>query len=190
MEEGKYRDFIDGSIYKNKQHDNETLTLVWHIDGAPTLKSKVLNIWLITAFIVEIGVSMRYSMSNILVCGLWYGENKPDFELFQLGFVQKLKGLMKNGVKVSINDVDRIFFLQIEAEMADLPAKAASLCTKQFNGKFGCSVCYHPGCKLHEDKMIWIYPYQEPDVRDALRTSEEFYHHAVLAENNGRPFMV
>ena len=32
-----------------------------------------------------------------------------------------------------------------ELAIVDLPVKAAVLCAKQFNGKYGCSVCLHPG---------------------------------------------
>ena len=30
----------------------------------------------------------------------------------------------------------------------DLPAKAAVLCAKQYNGEHGCAVCVHPGVRL------------------------------------------
>ena len=34
---------------------------------------------------------------------------------------------------------------KLELGIFDLPAKAAVLCAKQFNGKYGCSVCINPG---------------------------------------------
>lgn len=39
----------------------------------------------------------------------------------------------------------------------DLPAKAAVVNAKQFNGEFGCIYCYHPGeyCRLFNKR---IYP--------------------------------
>ncbi|XP_066935956.1 uncharacterized protein [Clytia hemisphaerica] len=62
--------------------------------------------------------------------------------------------------------------------MADLPAKAASLKMKQFNGLNGCSVCYHPG----ENYRCWVYPYKG-DQRD--RKYAEVWRDAHLAEVNG-----
>ena len=34
---------------------------------------------------------------------------------------------------------------RLELAVFDLPAKAAALFSKQFNGRCGCSVCLHPG---------------------------------------------
>ena len=81
---GLYKDFRDGKVYQNKINGQNKITLVWHIDGAPTIKSKNLKIWTMTAFIVELPTKSRYSIKNILLCGLWYGPSDPNFELFQL----------------------------------------------------------------------------------------------------------
>ena len=38
--DGVYKDVCDGSIYRNKiKGDENSITLIWHIDGAPTLKN-------------------------------------------------------------------------------------------------------------------------------------------------------
>lgn len=131
------------------------MTLIWHIDGAPTIKSKRLEIWLITALVVELG--------------LWYGPEKPDLELFQISFTQQVSNLMRNGFTV-----DGItFHLRVQSELADLPAKAASLMMTQYNGEYGCSVCYHPG-EHNAESNPWIYKYYPyVSTRRALRTHEE-----------------
>ncbi len=38
----------------------------------------------------------------------------------------------------------------------DLPAKAAVLCAKQFNGEYGCAVCIHPGLRLGNGARIYL----------------------------------
>ena len=38
----------------------------------------------------------------------------------------------------------------------DLPAKAAVLCSKQFNGEYGCSVCTHPGQRLSSGARVYL----------------------------------
>ena len=184
---GTYKDIVDGAVYQSKVRDNNYITLVWHIDGASVIKSKSVQIWPITGFIVEIGESRRYAMRNIVLCGLWYGESKPNFELFQLHFVRKIKNLKENGFYVNVQG-EKLFELDIQAELADLPAKAASLNMKQFNGKFGCSVCLHPGQKLQERSLVWIYPYQEVNERAPLRNHDELILHANLADQEGCPF--
>lgn len=38
----------------------------------------------------------------------------------------------------------------------DLPAKAAVLCAKQYNGEYGCSVCLHPGKRLPNNARVYL----------------------------------
>jgi len=156
--------------------------MVWHIDGAPIVKSRGIQVWLVSAFLIEVPKYLRYCIRNILLLGLWYGPSKPDFELFQLNIVTKLKKLMNDGLEICFQGNTYHYFLNIQAELADLPAKAASLNMKQFNGRHGCSVCYHPGQKLNPKSMVWVYPFEEPGVRAKLRVPEDFVRHAEIAE--------
>ncbi|XP_066936442.1 uncharacterized protein [Clytia hemisphaerica] len=183
--EGLYEDICDGEVYKSHD-DHNRITMVWHIDGAPTIKSKSLNVWLITAFVVELPIHKRFCVRNILFCGIWYGEQKPNFDLFQLQFVREVKQLRDIGFAVSILDEDKFFFLEIQASLADLPARAASLSLKQFNGKFGCPVCYHPGCPKEGNHLVRFYRYQENPF--PLRTMEESMSFAERAEEMGNAF--
>ena len=43
-----------------------------------------------------------------------------------------------NGFTIELCDCSIACRLRIQGQLADLPAKAASLNFKQFNGKFGC----------------------------------------------------
>ena len=50
------------------------------------------------------------------------------------------------GVKVSVKGEGEIVCrARLLFVVADLPAKASLLNVIQFNGKFGCSTCYHEG---------------------------------------------
>ena len=186
-DESGYRDIVDGYLYQNKLIPNENIvTLVWHIDGAPTVKAKKIEIWLITAFIVELGITRRYCLKNLVSCGLWYGSSKPDYDLFQISFTSQISQLMKNGFTAKIDENIVKFYLNIQAQLADLPAKAASLKMKQFNGMYGCTICYHPGELINPNKRSergWVYPYRE-NVRK--RKYEEVWSHANNAEASGK----
>ena len=174
---------MDGDLYQNKLNEN-AVTLVWHIDGAPTVKAKKIEIWLITAFIVELGVR-RYCLKNLISCGLWYGSSKPDYELFQIAFTSQISRLMKYGFTAEIEGLQMQFFVNIQAQLADLPAKAASLKMKQFNGLHGCTICYHPGELIDPKNRTvrgWVYPFRENVVK---RTFEEVWKHAHDAEETG-----
>ena len=64
----------------------------------------------------------------------------------------------------------------------DLPAKAIVLSTKQYNGKFGCSVCLHPGKFLSNRR---VYP-PVPPRRCKLRTHQSVVSLAAEASTHGR----
>ena len=61
----------------------------------------------------------------------------------------------------------------------DLPAKAAVLCAKQFNGEHGCSVCIHPGERLRNGARIYL-PHAYPN-----RTHESVSRAAEVAQVTG-----
>ena len=53
------------------------------------------------------------------------------------------------------------------------------ICTKQFNGEFGCPVCYHPGKRLPHGARIYL-PSNYP-----LRTHEAIIQDGTRAESTG-----
>ena len=138
------------------------MSLVFHIDDAPAVKSKTLNLWPIQCFVVELPLSIRYSFKNILFCGLWCGTKKPLLQLFQSYFVEQIEEINRTGVNVSINErmeVIRIPTIKVLGHIADLVAKAPSLNMKQFNGEFGCSICLHPGERIKKGRgSVRVYP--------------------------------
>ena len=64
--------------------------------------------------------------------------------MFQDRFVSELEQL--HNVQVNIGDVNiSVQRVLLHCHLADLVAKAPSLCFFQFNGKSGCSICLDPG---------------------------------------------
>lgn len=109
--------------------------------------------------IIELPKSLRFSFRNILFCGLWYGKEKPMFSMFQRHFVTNVQNLM-NGFVIELPDEVLSCKLRIQGQVADLPAKAASLNLKQFNGKFGCSICLEAGKKDRDNPLLRYYPHK------------------------------
>ena len=53
------------------------------------------------------------------------------------------------GLEVEIPDVGKcVVRAQLLCAVVDLPAKAALLNCLQYNGRYGCSTCKHPGCTV------------------------------------------
>ena len=90
---------------------------------------------------------------------------------------------------------DRKYKVRIQAVLVDLPAKAALFQTHQYNGQFGCLVCYNPGVSKDRKR---IYPSTEVlkikvlitrkmlYFKFQLRTDAEFRKCSNLAEKNGQ----
>ena len=150
------------------------ISLVYHIDGAPAVESKSMNLWPIQCFVVERPPNLRYCFSNMLVYGLSCTPTKPDIKFFQERFVTELEQLQhflvniwKDFANISI---ERVI---LHGHRTDLVAKTPSLCFCQYNGKSGCLICLRPGRRIQHGKgSIRIYPYtiQEPPRRTQSNT--------------------
>ena len=82
---------------------------------------------------------------------------------------------IKTSVVVSVK-------LQIVMLIADLPAKASILFHKQFNGEFGCNLCYCPGtlvrCGEKKEKTAFVRIYDTNyDIK--MRNREDHLKHLV-----------
>ena len=165
---GVYSDICCGIVYQEKPGKNDPcklISLVYHIDGAPAVKSKSMNLWPIQCFVVELPPELRYSFSNVLVCGLSCGPKKPDLKIFQEKFVQEKEELQGGQIKVVASGAEStVETVDVHGHLADLVAKAPSLCMSQFNGHSGCSVCLHPGERIQQGRgNIRVYPYNSRD---------------------------
>ena len=159
---GIYRDIMDGKVYQEhstiiKVGGYFPITFYWHLDGASALKSKNMSLWPIQSFVAELPLKLRYSYKNILLSGLWYGKKKPNMQVFQESFVTHVMSL-SDGFQVTGQNTPK-FKLTINGQAADLVAKGPSLNFKLFSGKWGCSVCLHPGRRLpgHGNRRIYEY---------------------------------
>ena len=98
-----YRDTMDGKLYQEqsiriKEEGYFPITLYWHLDGAPALKSKNISVWPIQSLVVELPMNLRYLYKSILLSGLWYGIIKPNMSVFQDSFVTQVS-LLKDGLQ-------------------------------------------------------------------------------------------
>ena len=174
------RDIQDGRVYqKFIQHDpcargKKALLIVVSTDGAPLIKSKKFKKPLI-CFLVELPPQERYKFENILLTGLWYGKSKPHVPLFSEHYTSKLFN-MANGSNYSNETCELVSSVcRIQSVVPHLPAKALLLNIKQYNGKFGCITCKHPGRYSHSARQIRarLYEYWPSGtvaVREAHKT--------------------
>ena len=186
---GVYEDVIDGQVYQKltsyaSENGSFPISLYWHLDGAPALKSTSLSIWQIQSFIAQLPLNLRYSYKNIIMSGLWFGKTKPDMDVFQAEFVEEVKSL-QDGFHVDVAGTPgQQFKLTVVGQVADLQAKAPSINFKLYNGKFGCSVCLHPGQRMPGRGNKRIYPFSSNGF--PRRKHADSIVHAQLAKNTGK----
>ena len=124
---GTYNDILDSELYRReseaaKRDGSFCISLYWHTDGAPALKSKNRSLWPIQSFVAEMPPYLRYSFRNILLSGLWYGRKKPEMKVFQNRFIEQVKTL-KDGFRLNVDGEETKFKLAVCGQAADLVAK-------------------------------------------------------------------
>lgn len=149
------RDFYDGALYKNlrqKVGDGKLVTLTINTDGVKVFKSTAkTSLWPIQMFINEVPVGQRFKIGNIILNGVWFGKS-PNFALYLKHLISELDNLDKEKIQVNINNSCYEVTIRVLLVSADTPARCKVLMLKQFNGKFGCTYCLHPGDRLNGSK--------------------------------------
>ena len=161
-------DIWDGEKLKNfSTFENNTISLAFSLstDGVPVFKSSTVSMWPAYLLVLNLPVKVRMNSSNIILAGLWVGHTKPPMKLLLDPVISNLDHLRNEGFVITILGRNITITGQLVIAIFDLPAKAAVLCAKQFNGKHGCSVCLHPGKRLSNNARVYL-PETHPDRTD------------------------
>ena len=137
------------------QNENN-ITFTWNLDGVPLFKSSKMNIWPLYLIINELPYSLRIKKENSIIAGIWFGQSKPEVNLFMSVFEKELEKLY-NGIDVQVPNLE--YPLKVRGPLisgtCDLPAKALFLNMHQFNGKYGCMNCnFLIGFELKDSKIF------------------------------------
>ena len=184
-EHGLMSDVWDGSVLQRLSGPGQffstktNLALSLNTDGVPLHKSSSWSLWPVFLTILNLPASIRMKAENVILAGLWYGPSKPPMTLLLEPVLKSLQYLSTSGVVVRTPTGLRTIRAMLVMGVFDLPAKAAVLCAKQFNGEHGCSVCVHPGERLRNGARIYL-PHAYPD-----RTHESVSRAAEVAQVTG-----
>ena len=144
--------------------DKHHMALCLSTDGVPLYKSSTVSIWPVYLVILNLPPSIRMNSENTILCGLWIGPSKPDMNILLSPISKYLRQLSTRGVKIKTTSGEYNILGKLVMSVFDLPAKAIVLNSKQYNGKYGCSVCLHPGVRLPNNSRIYP-PSQEYEER-------------------------
>lgn len=169
-------DIRDASIHKkmNAKFPNSfNLSLVVNTDGAEVFDSATKALWPLQLIQNFLHPNLRYLTSNILLVGIIFIKGKPDPAQFFLPLIREIIQLHKDGFKIESMSSEIVFRPFITHCTCDLPAKAKCQCLTQFNGKFACGFCLHPGVSIANEKTGKTVRYIRRDTPDPLRTHIE-----------------
>lgn len=142
-------DVTNGKVYQsmveNQIISDFDITLQWNADGVDTFKSSKLSMCPIQIAINELPYRVR--KDNILLVALWCGSTKPVLDIFLKPFVDELRDLHEHGIDCLPPNLNEAVNIKVHAILS--PVDSVARCSlqniTQFNGKFGCSLCLHPG---------------------------------------------
>lgn len=181
-------DVYDGTLYK-KWMDNgflsspDNISFTWYTDGVPIFKSSKISMWPLYLTINELPFHERKKRENTLLLGLWYGDKKPNANSFIYQFRKELQ-VISQGIQVQVVKNNTFDLKTVRGVLlmgvADLPAKSAFFNFVQFNGDYGCPLCYCKGENVPIDPKgsVHIYRY-ENELK--LRSSQECVEYADTA---------
>jgi len=112
---------------------------------------------------------------------MWIGPSKPPFKHLLEPLMEEINHLTTVGMTIKLSNNSNVTVkVKLVLGIFDLPAKASVLCCKQFNGQYGCSVCYHPGMYMCHRRVY-------PPCASALRTHEQIVSDGKEAIECGKP---
>lgn len=179
-------DVINGSRYKelrtNGTISDNDITIQWGTDGVKVLNRGVKSsVWALQVLINELPFVIRNN--NILLCGIWFNEEKPNMNLYLYPFAKELEQLYKGFYSSTVFSEDPVL-IKVHTLLASVDSMARPMVQNmmQFNGEYGCSFCLNPGETIagFRGKRIYVGGIGE------LRTKDQHTIHAIRACEEGR----
>ena len=175
-----FEDIYDGLLYRKLMSPNgilnsrNNISLTWNIDGLPVFSSSKFSLWPCYFIVNELPYQLRLLKENMIIGGLWFGEEKPNMRVFLKPIITELATLEREGIVVKSPSIPHPFVSKVIllAGTCDLPAKCLILNTIQFNGMFGCSKCIQPGFSFPTSARgtVHVYPYYPEDPHGPARS--------------------
>ena len=101
---------------------------------------------------------IRFRHDNVVICGIWVGQSKPDMDIMLKPILDKIDRFNKVGFNFSSPEgITKTVRLKLLFGVFDL---VAVLNMKQFNGVCGCPTCVHPG--VHCGSRVYLPGSQHP----------------------------
>lgn len=133
----------------------------------------------------ELPYRERIKKENIILAGLFFGNSKPNPNLFLAPIHSHLQEFFADGHLLKTHNGDQVrVHGKVLCGTCDLQAKGLFMRFKLYNGYYGCSRCKIRGIRHRVGKStVQVYPYE----RIHLRTQEEVQNYAKISTELGKP---
>ena len=133
-------DIIDSQYYK-KLASKGFINLLIVTDGIELCKSSSEHFWPVILQIIELPFTMRQSISNQILFGVWHGSKKPSSEILFSFLGDEVNHIYQNGLYVDLDEYQQAIYVSLYGLGADSVAKTHILDMLGHNGHFGCHYC-------------------------------------------------
>lgn len=161
----------DGILHQNNEN-NISFTL--NTDGVPIFKSSKTSIWPIFLMVNELPFRMRKQRENMILCGLWFGQEKPPMNMFFNPFQKSVQKLC-NGIEIKVNEEIIMVKAVLMCLSCDIPARSAVMNMNQHNGENSCPKCMQKGVNTRTAAggNIRTFPYDSSNPAGPERISTQ-----------------
>lgn len=184
------KDMYDGTLYQilRSESEEDFLTLTFNSDGVPVFRSSKFNVWPILCCVNEIPPESRDK--HVLLCALWFGSKKPEMSCFFQPFVKECTNLSRDGFQWKHPNDQSLRRVRVHPLCCVCDAVARPLIQnlKQFNGKYGCGACLHPGVQMRRgqgNSRVYTCLQEKPCDRNHQTTMEI----GKIAERDGKTIL-
>ena len=147
-------------------------------DGCQMAKSSKSSAWPVYLKIVDLPPDIRDE--HMILAALYVRQEKPVMNAFMYPIVtEELNPLSEEGVEWINGKVKILSKFVPLGFILDLPARCSICNMKQYNGKFGCTYCYHPSESVNDNAK---YPISNK-VHE-LRTHDKIVKDMIAAEKS------
>ncbi|OXA49484.1 hypothetical protein Fcan01_16016 [Folsomia candida] len=168
------RDIMNGDMYHRLGLKDNDISCCINTDGVAIFNSSKYSIWPLLISINELDYQLRRKYT--ILCGLWFGDEKPNFDIFLAPFIQQAIKLSINGVNWMFKDVKKYSRVYFPLLAADSVARCQLQGISQFNGEHSCPWCLARGesLSLGQGRHKWIFI---PSNNNVKRSHQQFCQH-------------
>lgn len=184
---GSFGEIFTGKSYQKQGlqtflQGGNNISVSFSTDGVRVSKSSALEIWPIFLTINEVTFTLKSKF--LMMSSLWFGQRKPSTDTFLKPFVDEMVRLFNDGFSWTRNGITHTTKVATLIGIFDAPAKASMVNFKQYNGKFGCTYCYHPGVRtVKGNGFMRSFPWAYPLPRERTHKATVEYATQVVSEN-------